>query len=401
MGIALDLLDLLGLVVLAVLEAVAAVLPVVALDVGAIAVALVGAGVAAVAVVAAASLTATASTATTATAPVAASTARSRVARVAVLAAVRVGALPLGLDALLLALHLGVLLLAHEGEGGAVEGGGRVEGEELLLGVLRVELDEDAALEGAVLLAALADHDGAEGAEELLEGDLAGLGLGAEALDVGAAAEVVGRGALQAEEEVDGGRGVGVVAVAGGHGDGLLALDGLVAGPAELGVVDDDQVAALAEGVHDGAVGLEAAHALELGDVLDADGAVLGAVELLEEVLVGDEVVRGEVELDLVADLDGVVRFGQVLELVGARLPVLEATASAATRPSTSTASATSSASTRAAVTVVTVIAAVALLVVAIEGQDLLAVVAVGSSSGGGRSSGGLDSCGRQSVRLK
>jgi hypothetical protein len=33
--------------------------------------------------------------------------------------------------------------------------------------------------------------------------------------------------------------------------------------------------------------------------VLDADGAVLGSIELLEQVLVGDEVVGGEVEFNL------------------------------------------------------------------------------------------------------
>ena len=299
-GVALNLLGLLGLVVLAVLEAVAAVLPVIALDRAATVAPRTR--VAAVAVVAAAS-SSTSTAATTSAATTSAT--RPVVAAVAVLAPVRLGALPLGLDALLLALHLRVLLLAHHGEVVGVELGGGVEGEELLLAVLGVELDKDASLESAVCLAPLAHHDGAVGAEELLERNLAGLVV-AEALDVGAPAEVVGGGALQAEEKVGGGGRVLLVVVPGGDGDGLLALDGLVAGAAEVAIVDDDEVVALAQGVHDGAVGLEATHALEVGNVLDADGAVLGAVELLEQVLVGDEVVGGEVELDLAGvSMDG------------------------------------------------------------------------------------------------
>ena len=333
MGIALDFLGLLGLVILAVLEAIAAVLPVITID-GTAAVA-PGTGLAAVAVVTATS-SSTATTATTSTATTSAARPVVAAVVVAALAALVTVALPLGLDALLLALHLGVLPLAHGGELVVIELGRRVEGEELLLLVLGGEFDKHTSLESAILLTPLANHNCAVGAEELLQRNLACLCIAAKALDVGALAEVVGGCLPQAVEEIFGGRRVLLVIVPSGDGDGLLALDGLLAGAAVVAIVDDDEVLGFAQGVHDGAVGLEAAHALEVGDVLDADGAVLGAIELLEEVLVCDEVVSGEVEFDLevvsirrtaqsclesylVADLDRVVSFGKVLELVGAR----------------------------------------------------------------------------------
>ena len=295
-SITLDLLGLLGLVILTVLETVTAVLPVITLDRAAAVTARTS--VTTVAIVAtsssstSATATATATTATTATAT------RPVVATVTVFALVIFRALPLRLDALLLALHLRVLLLAHYGELIVVELGGGVESEELLLAVLGVELDENASLESAVYLTPLADHNCAVGAEELLERDLASF-LVTEALDVGTPAEVIGGGALQAEEEIGGGRRVLLVVVLSGNRDGFFALDGLLAGAAVVAVIDDDKVLALTQSVYNSRVGLEAAHALEVGDVLDADGSVVGAIELLKQVLVGDEVVGGEVKFDL------------------------------------------------------------------------------------------------------
>jgi hypothetical protein len=87
--------------------------------------------------------------------------------------------------------------------------------------------------------------------------------------------------------------------------------------------------------------------------------------------------VGAEVELDLAADLHGVVALGQVLELVGARRAVLEAAAAGSSSSASSTAT-TPAAASVAVVAAVTVVAALALLVAAVEVQDLLAV-------GGGR----------------
>ena len=300
-GIALNLLLFCRGVVLAVLEAVAAVLPVVAVD-GAAAVA-PRTGVTAVTVVAVVAATSS-STSATATTSTATATATGPVVAVVAAAAMRLaplllGHLPVRLDALLPALHLGILLLGHGGELAVVELWGGVEGEELLLAVLGVEFDENAVLEGVGLgVAPLAHHDGAVGAEELLERDLAGLVV-AEALCVDALAHVVRGRLLKAVEQISDRRRVLLILLLGRDRDGLLALDGLVAGAAVLAIIDDDEVLALAEGVHDGAVGLEATHALEVGNVLDVHRDVLGALELGEEVLVGNEVVCREVELDL------------------------------------------------------------------------------------------------------
>lgn len=308
MSIALNLLLLLVLVaaatvILALLVAIATGVPVAAVH-GATALTLsarraittltaVVATTATAATTTALSASATSTAATAVIAPAAAAVFIT--ALLALLSLLFLGHLPVGLDALLLALHLDVLLLAHCDKLVVLELGGGLEGQELLLRVLRVKLDEDAALPVVVFLAALAHHDGAVGAEELLELDLAGLVLAAKALDVGAGGEVVGGAVLQAVEELLGGGGLLVVAVLGRHDQRLLALDGLAAGL----VVDNGEVLALAERGDDGRVGLEAAHALEGADVVDGNGAVVGAIELEEQVLVGGEVLRREVELDL------------------------------------------------------------------------------------------------------
>jgi hypothetical protein len=300
-AVALDLLALVLLaaaaVIFALLEAVAAIVPVARLDGAAAVATLAGRAVAAV-TASTASSTATASASSTT-----ASASATATLTVAALVAVVVGlarVLKVGLDALLLALHDDVLLLAHDGDFVAVELGLGVERKELLLRVFRVELDKDAALPGAViLLAALAHHDGAVGAEELLERNLAGIVGVAEALGVGAGLELVGGSLLQAVEEVDCAGLLLLVAFLLGDHERLCALNGLVAGAGIVAVIHHDEILALAESADDCGVGAEAAHALEVRDVLDRDGQVLGAAELSEEVLVGDQVVGGKVELDL------------------------------------------------------------------------------------------------------
>jgi hypothetical protein len=97
-------------------------------------------------------------------------------------------------------------------------------------------------------------------------------------------------------------------------------------------------------------------------------------------VLVGDEVLGGEVELDLLADLYGIISLGEVLELGVVLFARLEAVAAA-----TATAAAATTATTGAVVAAV--VGAVSGALVGLEVEDLLARVGscAVSQSGGAR----------------
>jgi hypothetical protein len=259
---------LLGITV-AVLEVVSTLLPIVVIG-RTVAVAAV-ATIPAVIAIATSSSTATSSSAsststTSATVTAEATAAPSATATVAFFLRLE----PLRGDTLLLALHLAVLLLGHDGKLVVVILWLRVKSDELLCGLFVVELDEDAALPRAVFLAALANHDGAVGSEELLKRDLADIfTLGCETLSVDAVLELVKALLVDAAEKLIDIRRVLSVAIALGYNQRLLALHGLFTGAGELSVVDDDKVFTLAKRVYDRRVGREAAHALELADVLD------------------------------------------------------------------------------------------------------------------------------------
>jgi hypothetical protein len=250
-------------------------------------------------------ITAATTTATTATASTTAARLEVVTARLPVVAAVPVGPLAAarrraGVDATLLdviVLLVDVLLLAHDRELIVVKFGLGVKLKEGLGALFGLELGEDGALEEAVVGAAQTDGgDRAVGLEELLNLELGLLGLVAEALDVDAALHVVGAGDLLVL--------LGVVAVLVGEGNLAGDLIGLVQ-VEEFGVGD---------GLADGRVGLEVAHALEVVDGLERDGLVLLAAGELEQVGVNGQVGVGEVEVDLAADLASIVGLGQVLE---------------------------------------------------------------------------------------
>jgi hypothetical protein len=100
-------------------------------------------------------------------------------------------------------------------------------------------------------------------------------------------------------------------------------------------------------------------------------------------VLVGDEVLGGEVELDLLADLYGIISLGEVLELGVVLFARLEAVAAA-----TATAAAATTATTGAVVAAVVGAVSGALVArVGLEVEDLLARVGscAVSQSGGAR----------------
>jgi hypothetical protein len=208
--------------------------------------------------------------------------------------------LPPGWDnALLLALHLAVLLLPHDGQIVAIELGLRVEGQKLLLGVFGVELDEDAALPVIVLVTAPTHHDGSIGLEKVLEGNLARLFQISETLHVDTGVKLVLRSSEHAIIQfLETGLTL-LVAFPRRDWERLLALNGLFARAAEFTLVQEDEALAVPEGSDDSRIRLEAAHALERGDVLDWHGTVVRTLDLKEEVSVGGEVVHGEVELDL------------------------------------------------------------------------------------------------------
>jgi hypothetical protein len=297
-------------VILALLESVAAVVPVTALNRAGRTAAIASPTGRAVTIVATvASLEATSATASSTSAASTTSTASTTATLAVIASATESVGLPLvleiRLDALLFALHDDVLFLAHDGELVVVELGLGVECEELLLRVFRVELDKDAALPSTVVFfAALANHDCAVGTEELLKRDLAGVFKVAEVLDIDTGLELVGGGILQAVEEVEGAGLLVLVAFLCGHGKRLCALHCLVASAAVVAVVYDNEILALTQRGDDGRVWAEAAHALEVCDVLDRDWAVPGAAELGEQMLVGNQVVGREVKLDLNAVSD-------------------------------------------------------------------------------------------------
>lgn len=204
-----------------------------------------------------------------------------------------------GFDALFGALHLNVLLLAHDSELVVLELGLGVESEELLLRIFRVELDKDATFPGTIIFATHADLNSAVGTEELLKSNLTGFLLRTEALGIHAGCHIVGRGLLQTVEQVFGGGGLLAVAILGRDDNWLLTLDGLASRLAKLAVVNNDQVLAVTKSCYNGAVRLEAAHAREAADVVDRNWVVLGTSSFHEHVVVDCKVGGGEVELDL------------------------------------------------------------------------------------------------------
>lgn len=148
-----------------------------------------------------------------------------------------------------------------------------VQGEEILSRLLIGELDKDGALEE--LLVGAAETNGIDGSILLEEGLEVELGSGllvSESLDVDAA-------------------GVELVVT---RGVSLLALDCLL-----TLLASDVDLRALLQRSDDGRVGLEATHALEVGDGLKGDRLVVESSNKLPQELVVGKVAVRQVELDL------------------------------------------------------------------------------------------------------
>lgn len=190
-------------------------------------------------------------------------------------------------------LLVAVVLLALDEQVLSLPLGLGVQGQESLLLLLRLELNEHTALEGLVVSTTQTDGvDGSVGGKEGLNVKLSGRLLVAETLGVDATAHGL------VLEHLD-----HVVVVSLRHGlrkGSLPAHGGIVIGQLKrLGRL---------EGLDDGAEGLEAAHALEGVQKFQRNGTVGAAADLGEQELVHGQVGVREVELNLLADLDRVIR---------------------------------------------------------------------------------------------
>lgn len=268
----------------------------------------------------------------------AASTATATTTATTGTAAILVGANIAGVN--VVHLLVTVFLLRLDEQLLVVELGLGVKGQELLLLLLGLELNENASLKDLFGVGTTETNgvDGAIGLEECLDISLGSgtlLAEPTEALGIDAA----GHGAI--------GEDLGVLFAVNLHiiRQRDLALDGGV-------VIGQIKGLGCLEGLNNGAERLESAHALEGVQDLQGNGVVLAATDLGEEELIHGEVGIGEIELNLLnnnirfiidfslpsrgsyllADLDGVV---SLLLLGGVKLDIVGEAGTATTTTAT------------------------------------------------------------------